>query len=155
MFSLSEVKYRNDAKLPFNLLDAIPGFFCDILRLVKFGQISKQFNITELELTFASFAHFNSSLVKNALVYLFWLVAARWLNEAIKFTPEMIKQLRKALAEQVALITVNFLVKLRREYMDALIEMLPYVYALTIRQIFNSKIKDHDLNLNLSKDNFI
>ena len=98
-FKLEEIKYQTESRLPFRLLEDVPEFFSSSLKHVAFGALCKQFNIEAFELSFAAFAQHNSFLLKNQIVYLFWLVVARWLNGAVELTPTLVLSLRKHLAD--------------------------------------------------------
>lgn len=84
----------------------------------------------------------------NLSVYIFWIVVSRWFNKRVQLSVEIIQQLRRAFTESLASINVGYLVKLQHKYMDGIQELLPYVLALMVRGIFDSKVKDNDLNLN-------
>lgn len=54
----------------------------------------------------------------------------------------------------MASMNVGYIIKLERSYMDAIQELLPLVYGLAMRQVFDAKIMDHNLDLG-RRQNFI
>ena len=67
----------------------------------------------------------------------------------------MIQKIRKAFVESHALMNLNYIFKLPRNVMDAIWEFLPFVYALVVRHALEEKIKNHNLDLYVKKDNFL
>jgi hypothetical protein len=47
----------------------------------------------------------------------------------------------------MATMNVSYILKLERSYMDAIQEILPFVYALVLRVAFDAKITNHNLEL--------
>ena len=66
----------------------------------------------------------------------------------------MINLLRKKFAEAMAVMNVSYILKLERSYMDAIQEILPFVYALTLRVAFDAKVINHNLELD-RRQNFL
>ena len=58
------------------------------------------------------------------------------------------------MAEVMAVMNVSYILKLERSYMDAIKEILPFVYALTLRVTFDAKVINHNLELD-RRENFI
>lgn len=54
----------------------------------------------------------------------------------------------------MAVMNVSYILKLERSYMDAIQEILPFVYALTLRVAFDAKVINHNLELD-RRQNFI
>lgn len=54
----------------------------------------------------------------------------------------------------MATMNVGYIIKLERSYMDAIQELLPFVYALALRQVFDAKVSDHNLDLG-RRQNFV
>jgi len=51
-------------------------------------------------------------------------------------------------------MNVSYILKLERSYMDAIQEILPFVYAFTLRVAFDTKVINHNLELD-RRQNFI
>ena len=54
----------------------------------------------------------------------------------------------------MATMNVSYILKLERSYMDAIQEILPFVYALVLRVAFDAKITNHNLELE-RRENFL
>ena len=98
------------------------------------------------------FLKFNESGFNNLVVYLFWLILSDWFNEDhICFTQDFIRQVREALREQYRKIYFKYLLRLRHQVMDNIIDILPFFLAEIIRNLIQTKLRNHDLPLQLNK----
>ena len=70
------------------------------------------------------------------VVYLFWIVVSVLFTDygSISFPVEFINEVRSALIEQYRAIYFNYLVRLKQRITDLIIEVLPHLFAETVRQ---------------------
>lgn len=83
----------------------------------------------------------------NIVVYLFWILASILFADldSCSFPNEFVDEIRQALKEQYKLVYFNYLIRLKRIYMDIIIEMLPFYLAETCRHAFIVKLKNHEV----------
>ena len=99
------------------------------------------------------FLKYNESGFNNLVVYLFWIVISDWFNDYdhISFPQEFIAEVRHALTEQYRAIYFNYLLRLRQQVMDSIIDILPFYLAEILRTLIQIKLRNHDLPLQLNK----
>lgn len=165
MFPLNKVRYRGDDKFPFELLCDVPRTIKKSLEALNMSKVAggdgEEAKNGSSEVPGAAqkgnellkFLKFNESGFNNLVVYLFWIIVSEWFNdfESISFTPEFITKVREALYEQYRKIYFNYLLRMRQQVMDSIIDIIPYLLAEIIRNFIQLKLRNHDLPLNLNK----
>ena len=145
------MRYYDDNKLPFRVLRDVPF----IIKRLTFksmicrncGDRSKGVKHGEDELI--RFYENNSSGVANMTVYLFWICTSFVFNEGevCSFPVEFVNELRQEFLETYKSIYFNYLIRLKQTYMDAIIEILPFFLAETVRHALIVKLKGHEVPL--------
>ena len=99
------------------------------------------------------FLKYNESGFHNLTVYLFWIVVSDWFtdNDLISFPQEFIMEVRNALTEQYRAIYFHYLLRMRKQVMDSIIDILPFFLAEILRTMIQSKLRNHELPLQLDK----
>ena len=86
-------------------------------------------------------------------MYLFWIIISDWFtdNDLISFPQEFIAEVRNALTEQYRAIYFGYLLRMRKQVMDSIIDILPFFLAEILRTVIQSKLRNHELPLQLDK----
>ena len=158
-YEVSDVQYRGVKSFPFKLLGDLPRIFMDnILPVMKFrysvtdksGRKLAKFRDNEL----IRFVKFNESGIANLVVYLFWIVVQVFFQdhkEQINLTKEFIDEIKLEANAQYKKIYCGYLIRINRDIMDAILEILPFFLTRTVKYCLAVKLRGHGLPLEKDK----
>ena len=97
---------------------------------------------------FTAFIEATGQSFKILCVYAFWLVVARWLPERIPLGDDFVAKLEAEFNKTQLQIYWYFLNEIKAKWRDRLMDSMLIFIAEVVRQAFNSKLRDHALQLN-------
>ena len=128
-YQLSSVRYYDDHKLPFQLLqdisEIIESHTIPNLNFKGLGKKAGPNTNGSNKSEFQNFYAFNKSGIHNMVIYLFWEVLSVFFSE-ICFPSEFIDEVKQEFQWTYKEIYFKYLLRLKRQSMDALNEFLPF-----------------------------
>jgi hypothetical protein len=79
-FDLKDIQHSGLGTLPCKVCESVPAVFVSCLKQLRFNSIARTFCLPDVQFSLLAIFEHCKWQIKNSLVYLFWLIAAKWFN---------------------------------------------------------------------------